>query len=71
MEELFQEQQVYEDSLLSNMKYSGHVGAFEGAQYKAKGVYRSEANCLMFTRHHKFCAACRRGINMIIDQYTE
>lgn len=71
MEELFQEQQVYEDSLLSNMKYSGHVGAFEGAQYKAKGVYRSEPNCIMFTRHHKFCAACQRGINMIIDLYAE
>jgi len=71
MEELFRKQQQYEDSLLNNMKYSGHVGAFEGAQYKAKGVYRSEPNCLMFTRHDQFCAACRRGINLVIDQNVE
>lgn len=71
MEALFRQQQHYEDSLLSNMKYSGHVGAFEGAHYKSKGVYRSEPNCLMFTRHHKFCAACRRGINLVIDQNVE
>ena len=28
----------------------GKVGAFEGAHYEAKGYYRPEANCIMFTR---------------------
>ncbi|MCF8231993.1 MAG: IgA Peptidase M64 [Bacteroidales bacterium] len=71
MEELFKKQKRWDENHLSNMKYSGHVGAFEGAQYKAKGMYRSEANCLMFTRHDEFCAACRRAIKLVIDQYTE
>lgn len=71
MEKLFREQQEWEDHLLSNMKYSGHVGAFEGAQYKAKGMYRSEANCTMFTRHDEFCAACQRALRLVINQYTE
>ena len=32
------------------MKYSGRVGAFEGAAYEARGLYRPEADCIMFTR---------------------
>lgn len=71
MEKLFREQQEWEDKHLSNMKYSGHVGAFEGGQYKAKGIWRSEPNCIMFTRHDEFCAACQRAIRLVINQYTE
>ncbi len=29
------------------------VGAFEGAMYEAKGYYRAQANCIMFTRHDR------------------
>ena len=29
----------------------GRIGAFEGANYQAKGYYRSELNCIMFTRN--------------------
>ena len=32
------------------MKYSRVVGAFEGAGYEARGLYRPEADCIMFTR---------------------
>lgn len=71
MEKLFLEKKAWDDELLSTMKYSGSVGAFEGAQYKAKGMYRSQANCIMFTRYDHFCAACQRAINMVIDQYAE
>ncbi len=46
------------------------VGVFEGAMYEAMGYYRAEADCIMFTRSDKFCAACRRGINRVIDLYT-
>ena len=31
-------------------KYAGKVGAFEGADYEAKGYYRPQINCIMFTR---------------------
>ncbi|MCG8578943.1 MAG: IgA Peptidase M64 [Bacteroidales bacterium] len=71
MEEFFIEKREWDDKLLASMKYSGHVGAFEGAQYKATGMYRSAANCIMFTRHDHFCPACQRAITLIIDQYTK
>ena len=71
MEDFFIEKRDWDDKLLANMKYSGHVGAFEGAQYKAKGLYRSAANCIMFTRHNKFCPACQRATVLIIEMYTK
>jgi len=68
MEDFFIKKRTWDNELLSNMKYSNNVGAFEGAQYKAKGLYRSAANCIMFTRHNQFCPACQRAIKLIIDQ---
>ena len=50
------------------MKWSGKVGAFEGAAYEAKGLYRSSADCIMFTRDSVgFCPVCRRAITRVID----
>eukprot|EP01029_Cantina_marsupialis_P019396 TRINITY_DN4500_c0_g3_i1.p1 TRINITY_DN4500_c0_g3~~TRINITY_DN4500_c0_g3_i1.p1 ORF type:complete len:470 (-),score=59.63 TRINITY_DN4500_c0_g3_i1:2552-3961(-) len=71
MEEFFIKKRAWDDKLLSNMKHSGKVGAFEGAQYKSKGLYRSAANCIMFTRHDEFCPACQRAVKLIIDQYSK
>ena len=52
-------------------KYAGKVGAFEGAMYEAKGYYRPQIDCVMFSRNDApFCAACRRGIERIIDFYA-
>jgi hypothetical protein len=71
MDALFREQQQHEELLLSRMKYAGVVGAFEGAAYEAKGLYRPEADCTMFTRNRVgFCAVCRRAIGRIVDLYT-
>jgi hypothetical protein len=48
------------------------VGAFEGAGYSSEGMYRSQLDCIMFTKGVKpFCAACRRGIVEIIQRYSE
>jgi hypothetical protein len=48
------------------------VGAFEGAGYQSKGLYRSQLDCIMFTKGIKpFCAACRRGIVEVIERYGE
>ncbi|MFA9370827.1 MAG: M64 family metallopeptidase [Labilibaculum antarcticum] len=71
MEEFFIKKRSWDDELLANMEHSGKVGAFEGAQYKSTGLYRSAANCIMFTRHDKFCPACQRAIKLIIDQNTK
>lgn len=71
MNALFREQQVWETKHLSTMPSSGKVGAFEGAGYEQKGLYRSEADCIMFTRNEVgFCRVCSRAIERIIDMYA-
>jgi hypothetical protein len=71
IDELFRKQQAEETKLLSSMTWSGKVGAFEGAAYEAKGLYRPAADCIMFTRDSVgFCPVCRRAIERIIDEYS-
>ena len=48
------------------------VGAFEGAMYEARGYYRPQADCVMFTRNEvPFCAVCRRALEKVIDLYSQ
>jgi hypothetical protein len=70
LEALFREEQQRVDVLLATGPYARAVGAFEGAMYEPTGYYRAEANCIMFTRHTAFCAACRRAIERVIDMYA-
>jgi len=70
MEALFREEQAKVGTLLAGPPWAAAVGAFEGAMYEAKGYYRAQANCMMFTRHTGFCAACRRAIEKVIDLYA-
>jgi hypothetical protein len=70
MEALFREELAYEQKLFADEKYVGHVGGFEGSIYEAKGYYRPEADCIMFTRTNHFCAVCRRAIERIIRMYS-
>ncbi len=70
MNALFADEKKREDALLASDKYSDKVGAFEGANYEAKGYYRPQENCIMFTRYDRFCAVCRRAIERIIALYT-
>lgn len=71
MEALFREERERTTKLLGSCPYAGKVGAFEGAMYQAKGYYRPQADCMMFTRDEVgFCAVCRRAIQRIIDLYT-
>ncbi len=70
MDALFEEEKKHEDQTLAAEKYAGKVGAFEGANYEAKGYYRPEANCIMFTRGDYFCSVCRRAIERVIDMYA-
>jgi len=68
---LFRRQQEIETEMLAKMKFSGSVGAFEGAAYEAQGLYRPATDCIMFTRDEVgFCAVCRRAIEVIIDLYA-
>jgi hypothetical protein len=70
MDALFTEEKQHEDAEFAREKYVGKVGAFEGCMYEAKGYYRPQANCIMFTRDDKFCAVCRRAIERIIALYA-
>ncbi len=71
MDALFIEQKEHEMRALGSEKYAGKVGAFEGAMYEAKGYYRPQADCIMFTRNDApFCAVCRRALEQVIDLYS-
>jgi hypothetical protein len=70
MEALFREERAKMEALLGEGVHAKAVGAFEGAMYEAKGYYRAQANCIMFTRHAEFCRACRRAIERVIDLYA-
>ena len=71
MDRLFTEQMERETLLLASMPHSGKVGAFEGASYEPTGLYRSEVDCIMFTRNPVgFCRVCQRAISRVIDQYS-
>jgi hypothetical protein len=71
MDRLFTEQMDRETGLLASMPHAGKVGAFEGASYEPTGLYRSEVDCIMFTRNPVgFCRVCQRAISRVIDQYS-
>ncbi len=72
MDDLFAKEKVFETRLLGTDAHSGKVGAFEGANYEALGYFRSQEDCLMFTRDDVgFCAACRAAIEQVIKQYAK
>ena len=72
MNALFREQRGREEALLKDTKYATAVGAFEGASYEPKGLYRPQADCIMFSRNRVgFCAVCRRALGRIIDLYSK
>ncbi len=71
MNQLFTEELNWSTPFLAGMKYSHKVGAFEGASYEVKGLFRPEADCIMFTRDNVgFCRVCQRAIVRIIDMYA-
>jgi len=71
MDKLFTEEREWETKFLGSQQYAGKVGAFEGAAYEPKGLYRPETDCIMFTRDEVgFCRICRKAIERIIDEYS-
>jgi hypothetical protein len=71
MDVLFREELAHETALLGRGPYAARVGAFEGANYEARGFFRPQADCIMFTRDlNVFCAVCRRAIAAILDLYS-
>ncbi|MBP6870722.1 MAG: hypothetical protein KBC43_01825 [Bacteroidales bacterium] len=70
MEALFMRQMKQEDEFFAAEKYREQVGAFEGAGYLAKGLYRPQIDCIMYTRHMEFCKVCRRSLEDVINMYS-
>jgi hypothetical protein len=70
MDALFREELAHESEANAREKYRDRVGAFEGANYEAKGYYRPQLDCIMFSRTTRFCAVCRRAIERVIDLYS-
>jgi hypothetical protein len=69
---LSREHAIKVDGYFSKSKFRDKVGAFEGAGYSAKGLYRPMLDCLMFTKGKKpFCKVCEQAIIRVIKHYTE
>jgi len=52
-------------------KLKSTVGAFEGAGYTARGLYRPMLNCLMFSKGViPYCKVCEEAISKVIGYYT-
>ncbi|HKI06634.1 MAG TPA: M64 family metallopeptidase [Thermoanaerobaculia bacterium] len=72
MEALFEEVRQKTTPMLRAEKHFGKVGAFQGASYEAKGLYRPEVDCIMFSRNPKtFCDVCAGAIDRVIGMYAE
>ncbi len=56
-----------------NKRYAGligKVGAFEGAGYASKGLYRSAWYCIMISNpKDEFCPVCQRAIERMVESY--
>jgi hypothetical protein len=70
MNTLFNEDLAHSNALFAKQKYHLAVGAFEGANYEARGYFRPAMQCIMFDRSEQFCPVCRDGIADIIDLYA-
>lgn len=71
MEDLFTRQLNQETQFFSTEKYAQKAGAFEGANYTQYGLFRSQLDCIMYTRHIKFCKVCLKTLETVFDEYTQ
>jgi len=55
---------------INDEPYYGKVGAFEGAAYLSKDMYRPEVDCIMFSHSLKFCRVCHQGLSRVMDMYV-
>jgi hypothetical protein len=60
------------NAFFKKSRFNGKVGAFEGAGYAAKGLYRSMLDCIMFSRGVRpFCRVCAAAVERTIRYYSE
>jgi hypothetical protein len=69
---LAEETAKWTDAFLSETPFADSVGAFEGAGYASKGLYRPEVDCLMFRRGvQPFCKVCERAVAKVISHFID
>ena len=57
--------------IITSSKYAGIVGAFEGAGYASKGLYRPSVDCRMFSLSLTgFDPVCEDAICRVIEFYA-
>ena len=62
---------LWAQDYLSKSVFADLVGAYEGAGYSATGLYRSELDCLMFSRREQpYCSVCGRSVAARISRYA-
>jgi hypothetical protein len=60
------------DAFFKRSRFNGKVGAFEGAGYAAKGLFRPMLDCIMFSRGVRpYCRVCRAAVEAAIRHYGE
>ena len=60
------------NAFFKKSRFQGKVGAFEGAGYAAKGLYRPMLDCIMFSRGARpFCRVCEAAVARTIQYYCE
>lgn len=71
MEEFFMKAHHKQDEFFAVEEHKDKIGAFEGAKYNQYGLYRSQLDCIMYTRHTVHCKVCQNSISTVIDQYSK
>ena len=60
------------NAFFKKSRFQGKVGAFEGAGYAAKGLFRPMLDCLMFSRGTRpLCKVCEQAVARTIQYYSE
>lgn len=63
------EQREQVAALLAQEPSYGRVGAFEGARYLARGLFRPEVDCRMFSKSAtRFCSVCQQAMVQVLDE---
>jgi hypothetical protein len=71
MDALFTAQRDWEETFFRAEPRASETGAFEGALYEARGYYRPQLDCVMFTRDRvPFCSVCQDALSEVIDLYA-
>jgi hypothetical protein len=66
-----QEESLRQAALLAKSGELRRVGLFEGGNGYAKGVFRSEVSCIMYSlQSDYFCHACSSAIERMIDHHA-